>query len=82
MRNHLFVMVATLMLTACASTGANTETLLKTVSFDSNCAKDKIRILSQDDRPGSGQYLVDACGKKVKYKRTGTIYYRADKNPI
>ena len=47
------------------------------VSFDLDCPKKKISILKQKEDMGSGNYILKACGKKVKYKRTGTIYSKA-----
>jgi len=73
-----------LSLTGCMSAyymaGGGDETLIKTASFDNDCPPDKISIISRDEGLGSANILLDVCGKKIKYKRTGTIYHRADKS--
>jgi hypothetical protein len=55
--------------------------LIKVVSFDTGCAADQIKVLNRDDSAGFGMYNVNACGKELKYKRTGTVYHAADKSP-
>lgn len=68
--------------TGCASMGFGTDTpkLVGTASFDHNCPKDKIQVVSEE--PGSTGvtlYVLDVCGTKKKYKRAGTLYYDAEK---
>ena len=61
---------------------SNEAGLTKVVAFDTGCAQDQIKVLSKDDsQAGFGLYGIDACGKQLKYKRTGTVYHAADKSP-
>jgi hypothetical protein len=61
--------------------GEGIDTLIKTASFDNDCPPDKISIISREEGFGHANVLLDVCGKKIKYKRTGTIYHKADKAP-
>ena len=55
--------------------------LIDAVSFDTECPKKKIKILKRKDEMGHGMYNIKACGKKLKYKRSGTVFHAADKKP-
>jgi hypothetical protein len=78
MRKLVYLAATMFILAGCAG---NKE-LIKIVSFDTNCPADQITVLERSDSFGSGLYKVNACGKELKYKRTGTVYHAADKSPI
>ena len=65
-----------------ASGHASQKDLIQTVAFDTNCPQSNIPVLDKNDTFGTGQYRVQACGKELKYKRSGTVFYAADKSPI
>lgn len=64
------------------SGGSKDEELKDVVAFDTSCDKSKISIKSRKDTAGAGMYLISACGKDLKYKRTGTVFHSADKDPL
>lgn len=70
-------------LTGCGGMGMGLDRgkLVKTASFDHDCPAEKVKIVSEDDQgmSGTGQYALDVCGKPMKYKRAGTMYYDAAK---
>jgi len=63
-------------------TGQSDGSLIRTASFDNDCPRERIEIVSKDEGVGSGQYVLNVCGTQIKYKRTGTVYHRADQNPV
>ncbi|MFH1386825.1 MAG: hypothetical protein ABIH50_04070 [bacterium] len=63
-------------------TGEDDAKLISTVSFDTGVSKEKIKIISKEEGMGSGLYQIEADGKLLKYKRTGTEYYESSKNPM
>ncbi len=57
------------------------DALIRKVSFDTNCPETQIKIIKKREDAGSGDYVLDACGKEVKYQRTGTVYFQEGKKP-
>jgi hypothetical protein len=64
-------------------TGQSDERLRRTASFDNDCPVQQVSIVSKEESMmGSGNYVLSVCGREIKYKRTGTVYHRADRSPI
>ncbi len=61
--------------------GISDEKLKKVVSFDTKCPVEQITVVDKMEDQGFGKYKIEACGKQLDYKRTGTIYHAADKQP-
>lgn len=84
-KTALLALVSTPLLGGCMPglmMGRSDGKLIQTASFDNDCPRDRVKIVSKDEGMGSGQYVLDVCGTEVKYKRSGTVYYRADRSPI
>lgn len=54
--------------------GIGDDKLKEKVAFDTNCAADQIKVIKKREDQGSGDYVVEACGKTLKYSRGGTVY--------
>lgn len=81
-RPALLAIASTFLLGGCMPglmMGRSDGTLIRTASFDNDCPAERIKIVSKDEGLGSGQYVLDVCGTEIKYKRSGTVYYRADR---
>lgn len=77
------LITAALALSGCASMGytVNRPKLIETASFDHDCPREKVKILSEKDggASGTGNYKLNVCGEEKKYKRMGTMYFDAAK---
>ena len=63
--------------------GRSDGRLLRTASFDNSCPVDQVKIVSKDESfMGGGNYVLNVCGREIRYKRSGTVYHRADRSPI
>jgi hypothetical protein len=83
----LLVVVSILGLMGCATmpsanTFESTEKLIDTVAFDTDCPKDQIQIVKEEHGMDWGRYNISACGKDLKYKRIGSVYMEASKDPL
>jgi hypothetical protein len=58
---------------------AERKELFRVVSLDHSCNKDEIFVVSEetDREAGTGEYMLEACGKNRKYRREGDSYYDA-----
>lgn len=54
--------------------GITDENLKGKASFDHNCPVGSIIIEKRREDQGSGEYILNVCGTKKKYSRTGTVY--------
>jgi hypothetical protein len=54
--------------------GIGDSNLREKVAFDTGCARSDIEIVRKREDQGSGEYLVNACGRRLKYKRTGSVF--------
>lgn len=61
---------------------ATTEDLKKHVAVDNNCSVDDIKILNISEQKGNGNYLLCVKGKKMRYRRTGSVFNRQGEDPI
>lgn len=68
------------LLTSCASLlGAGDKSLIRTVSIEHNCPKEEIKIVEKNRRGGGAYYALDACGKRLTYKRIGSAFIESTK---
>lgn len=83
-KNIICVLCLSIFIISCATPGSmySDESLIRKVSFDTNCPETQIKITKKMEDAGQGDYVLDACGKEVKYKRTGTVYYPEGKQPF
>lgn len=82
MRKISFYIIATVILVSCGSVsrtmfGATETTLIKTVSIEQNCDKEKVKIIDKVKGLHGATYSIDACGKRVVYKQIGTVFMEA-----
>lgn len=71
--------MSTMLLTSCGGmirgmSGATQSTLIKQISVETGCPKDKIKILDMKRNAGAGVFSVDVCGETKIYKQVGTIF--------
>lgn len=59
--------------------GGTNDDLIKTVSIEQGCPKNKIKILESQRTMGSATYSLDVCGKKMIYKMSGNVFMEASK---
>ena len=92
MRNVGMMLMLSIISVGCAGTSASNMTevytsgskdheLIEVVAMDTDCNNSKISILKRHDTAGFGNYRILACGKKLKYKRTGSVFHAANKRP-
>ena len=80
--NRIYIGTARAALTIGCMSFESRGKLISTASFDNDCPEEKIVVLSDDHGLDWGRYKLDVCGTEVKYKRTGSIYHRADVDPV
>lgn len=61
---------------------ATVSDMKKHVSVDTGCPIDKIVLKELSEQLGNAIYIVDVCGKEMKYRRTGSIFFEDGKGPI
>lgn len=80
MKTKIFLSALFIILGNCASMGFtyDEKKLKNTASFDNDCPVEKIELLKTNENGlslgGNGNFLLNVCGQKMKYKRYGTIY--------
>jgi hypothetical protein len=65
---------------ACAALGIADPKLIDRAALDHhNCSRDQIEVVSsnEDRKAKTGEYVLDVCGKRRKYRRDGDEYYDA-----
>lgn len=77
-----FLLILVIIFANVISGCASQKNLVQTVAFDTSCPESSIQVIEKSDSFGSGLYKLQACGKELKYKRSGTVYYAADKSPF
>lgn len=63
-------------------TGSTVNDLIKYVAVDTGCSKEQITVKQKEDQAGNGVYILDVCGKEMKYRRTGSVFYKDGENPL
>lgn len=61
---------------------ATTDDLKKHVAVDNECKVEDIILLNISEQKGNAMYLLCVKGKKMKYKRMGTVFMRAEQDPL
>ncbi len=59
--------------------GATEKNLVKTVSIEQNCKKEKIKILEKVKGLHGATYSLEVCGKRVVYKQVGSVFMESSK---
>ncbi len=63
--------------------GYSEAKLRDAVSFETDCPKDKVKVLeAHEDGVGHTKFKVDACGKKQRWNRYGAGYHMEGKGPM
>src|SRR5690349_16573543 len=82
---YVFILVS-LLGVGCASIGGTyDESKLKAqASFDTQCPAEKISIvrMKDDGMAGTGNFVLEACGKQWNYVRLGRSYFEESKSPV
>lgn len=58
------------------ATEGRIKDLKKHVSVDENTTIDKIKVISASEQRGNGLYNLCVDGKKMKYKRVGSVFLK------
>lgn len=66
---NFYLLLSLALFTSC---GVSSSAVIKTVSIEKDCPKEKIKVLESTKGLGRGTYKVDACGKTYIYKVIGT----------
>lgn len=61
---------------------ATTDDLKMHVAVDNSCSIDKVKLIDISEQKGNGVYVLCVQGKKMKYRRTGSVFNRMGENPI
>jgi hypothetical protein len=58
------------------------ERLRKHVAVENDCKLEEIKFISMVQEFGSGTYSLCVKGKKMKYKKVGSVFMRAEQDPL
>ncbi len=58
------------------------ERLRKHVAVENNCEEKDIKFINMTQSLGNGMYSLCVKGKIMKYKKVGTVFMRAEANPM
>jgi hypothetical protein len=61
---------------------ATTDDLKKHVAVDNNCAVTDVVLLNISEQKGNGIYSLCVKGEVIKYRRAGSVFFRADEDPM
>lgn len=84
-KENILLVVLGLALSSCSTMGFtdNQNELIQTASFDQKCPAEKISVLERfEGGIGITKYVLEICGKKMKYLRMGTSYFEDGKQPV
>lgn len=59
---------------------ATTDDLKKHVAVENECKVEDVKLLSISEQKGNGMYILCVKGKKMKYRRTGSVFSRLDED--
>jgi len=84
MKKLIFMTITTLSVASCGSLnrtfyGTTESTLIKTVAIEYNCPKENVKVIESQKGVHGATYAVDACGKRLVYKQTGSVFMEATK---
>lgn len=55
---------------------ATVEDMKKHVSVDTGCQVDKIILKNLSEQLGNAIYVLDVCDKSMKYRRSGSVFFK------
>lgn len=58
------------------------ERLRKHVAVENECKPDEVIFISLTQGMGNGMYVLCVKGKKMKYKKIGSVFMRAEQDPL
>ena len=58
------------------------ERLRKHVAVENECKLEDVIFISLTQGMGNGMYVLCVKGKKMKYKKVGTVFMRAEQDPL
>lgn len=58
------------------------ERLRKHVAVENDCKPEEIKFISMTQGLGNGMYTLCVKGKIMKYKKVGTVFMRAEQDPL
>jgi hypothetical protein len=59
---------------------ATTDDLKKHVAVENECKVEDVKLLNISEQKGNGMYSLCVKGKKMKYRRTGSVFSRLDED--
>lgn len=59
---------------------ATTDDLKKHVAVENDCKVEDVKLLNISEQKGNGMYSLCVKGKKMKYRRTGSVFSRLDED--
>ena len=59
---------------------ATTDDLKKHVAVENECKVEDVKLLNISEQKGNGMYALCVKGKKMKYRRTGSVFSRLDED--
>lgn len=89
--NGLFIVSVVLVVSSCKSisdyttkkmTGSTEKDLINYVAVDTGCSKEQIAVKDKAEQAGNAVYILSVCGKEMKYRRTGSVFYKDGENPL
>ena len=57
---------------------ATTDDLKKHVAVENDCKVEEVKLLNISEQKGNGMYSLCVKGKKMKYRRMGSVFSRLD----
>lgn len=61
---------------------ATTDDLKKHVAVDNDCNVSDVILLNISEQKGNGIYSLCVKGTEMKYRRAGSVFFRADEDPL
>lgn len=61
-------------------TNSTTDDLKKHVAVENDCKVEDVKLLNISEQKGNGMYSLCVKGKKMKYRRTGSVFSRLDED--
>ena len=58
------------------------ERLRKQVAVENDCNPEDVKFISLTEGMGNGMYSLCVKGKIMKYKKVGTVFMRAEQDPL
>lgn len=59
---------------------ATTDDLKKHVAVENDCKVENVKLLNISEQKGNGMYSLCVNGKKMKYRRAGSVFSRLDED--